>query len=149
MVHRGTESVRRMPGFSDCTNLSYPSNMKILVVEDEVTTISFYRIVLTKAGHQIIVARNGLEAANYLEGDTVDAVIVDRMMPVQDGLTLMRWVRDKIHPLPYLIMITTIDLPNARKQALEAGADEYLAKPVTPVELRDVVEGVWKKQSQK
>lgn len=108
---------------------------KILVVEDELTNAILLKRILSKAGYNIVVAHNGLDALKHLDREKFDAVLTDWMMPQIDGIELIRRLREKVKPLPLIIMITALVSEGARTYALESGADDYIAKPIDVDEL--------------
>jgi len=121
---------------------------KILVVEDELTNSILIKKVLTTAGYLVLVAQNGADALKFLEKETFDAVLTDWMMPHIDGIELIRRIRESIDPLPLIIMITALVSQDAREYALEAGADDYIAKPIDINELTSRLEEGLLKKSQ-
>lgn len=108
---------------------------QILVVEDELTNSILLKRILTRAGYSVVVAHNGMEALKHLERERFDAVLTDWMMPQIDGIELIRRMREKLKPLPLIIMITALVSEGARAYALESGADDYIAKPIDVEEL--------------
>jgi two-component system chemotaxis response regulator CheB len=128
---------------------SLERTMNILLVEDEVTAVTINRLALMKSGHDVVVARDGMAATSILEKQTFDAVVTDWMMPNRNGLELLRWIRANLRPVPLLIMTTALGLPEAYAKALEAGADEYLAKPVSITQLREALARAERKYSQR
>ena len=106
------------------------NSSKILVVEDELTNSLLLKRILIKAGYEVKVAHNGLEALNILEGESFDAILSDWMMPQMDGIELIRRMREKMDILPLIIMITALVSEGARNYAMESGADDYIAKPI-------------------
>ncbi len=122
--------------------------MKVLVVEDQVNMLMVYRMVLEKANHQLSIARDGSEAIPFLQRERFDAVITDWMMPKHDGLELIRWIRTNMHPAPPIIMVTSLGRADELQKAIDAGADEYLVKPIVPKQLLSMLARVEKKQNQ-
>lgn len=108
---------------------------KILVVEDELTNAILLKRILAKAGYNVVVAHNGLDALKHVDREKFDAVLTDWMMPQIDGIELIRRLRDNVKPLPFIIMITALVSEGARTYALESGADDYIAKPIDVDEL--------------
>ncbi len=108
---------------------------KILVAEDELTNSILLKRLLSKAGYSVVVAHNGADALKHLERETFDALLTDWMMPEMDGIELIRRAREKIKPIPLIIMITALVSEGARTYALESGADDYIAKPIDVEEL--------------
>ncbi|WP_026611477.1 response regulator [Methylocaldum szegediense] len=121
----------------------------ILVVEDDVRNIFAISSVLEPKGAKVRVARNGKEALEVLErskqepGAQVDLVLMDIMMPEMDGLTATREIRK--HPewkeLP-IIAITAKAMPDDRAICIQAGANDYIAKPIDTERLVSLVK-VW------
>jgi signal transduction histidine kinase/CheY-like chemotaxis protein len=105
---------------------------RILIVEDDVRSIFALTSALEPRGAAIEVARNGKEALRRLEADPrVDIVLMDVMMPEMDGLTATQEIRKQHAPsrLP-IIALTAKAMPDDRERCFEAGANDYIAKPV-------------------
>ncbi|MFC4274180.1 response regulator [Achromobacter aloeverae] len=105
---------------------------RILLVEDDVRNIFALSSVLEPLGAQIIVTRNGREALDFLARDSaVDVVLMDLMMPEMDGLTATREIRKQpaLRDLP-IIALTAKAMVDDRKNCLDAGANDYIAKPI-------------------
>lgn len=108
---------------------------KILVAEDELTNSILLKRLLSKAGYSVVVAHNGADALKHLEKEHFDALLTDWMMPQMDGIELIRRCREKIRPIPLIVMITALVSEGARNYAMESGADDYIAKPIDVDEL--------------
>ena len=106
------------------------TSSKILVVEDELTNSVLLKRLLTKAGYNVVVSHNGADALRLVEREEFDAILTDWMMPLMDGIELIRKTREILQKPPYIIMITALVSESAREYALESGADDYLAKPI-------------------
>jgi CheY-like chemotaxis protein len=105
---------------------------RILLVEDDVRNIFALSSVLEPLGAQIVVARNGREALDTLARDpAMDVVLMDLMMPEMDGLTATREIRKQpaLRQLP-IIALTAKAMTDDRRTCLEAGANDYIAKPI-------------------
>jgi CheY-like chemotaxis protein len=105
---------------------------RILLVEDDVRNIFALSSVLEPLGAEILVARNGREALDFLARDAqVDVVLMDLMMPEMDGLTATREIRKQpaLRDLP-IIALTAKAMVDDRKNCLDAGANDYIAKPI-------------------
>ena len=112
--------------------------MRILIAEDEGTTRLLLAAVLRKNGYEVVEVENGAEAWAALQRpDAPSLAILDWMMPEMDGLEVVRRVRARKteHP-PYLIMLTARGDKADLVEGLDAGANDYLAKPFDPGELR-------------
>ena len=107
---------------------------KILIAEDDVRNVFALINVLEPLGATVEIARNGREALEKLRGDAgpdIDLVLMDIMMPEMDGFTAMREIRadNRIAKVP-IIALTANAMPEDRVRCLEAGADDYIAKPI-------------------
>jgi two-component system chemotaxis response regulator CheB len=109
--------------------------VKILVVEDDPTSTLILERSLRKAGYETLSAKDGVEALEILGKQPCDAIVSDWMMPRMDGIELVHKIRMTIQPLPVLLIVTSLSLPEARTHALQAGADDYLAKPFSVPEI--------------
>jgi DNA-binding response OmpR family regulator len=116
--------------------------MRILIAEDDFTSRGMLAAVLKKAGHEVVETVNGLEAWQALqEPDAPRLVILDWMMPEMDGLEVLRRVRAlPADRPPYILMLTGKTDKAEVIAGLDAGANDYLAKPFDPGELRARVE---------
>jgi DNA-binding response OmpR family regulator len=102
--------------------------MQILVVEDERRMADLLKRTLTEEGHQVVLARDGLEGFEIALSSAFDAIVLDLMLPSMDGLTIARRLRDQRNQTPVL-MLTARDAPADVVNGLDSGADDYLAKP--------------------
>ena len=105
---------------------------KILLVEDDVRNILALSSILEPLGAQLAISRNGREALDYLSAHAdVDLVLMDLMMPEMDGLTAMRHIRGESRwaKLP-IIALTAKAMADDRRACLDAGANDYIAKPI-------------------
>nr|WP_298410391.1 heavy metal response regulator transcription factor [uncultured Halomonas sp.] len=107
--------------------------MRILVVEDEVKTADYLRKGLSESGYVVEVARNGHDGQHLIEEFEFDLIILDVMLPGLDGWQLLKLIRRR-HQTPVLFL-TARDEVEYRVKGLELGADDYLIKPFSFVEL--------------
>ncbi len=105
----------------------------ILVVDDDARIRDLLKRFLTRNGYLVTVARDAAHASRLLASLAFDMLIVDVMMPGEDGFSLTRRLRDEIE-VPILLLTARGDT-NDRIAGLEAGADDYLPKPFEPREL--------------
>lgn len=103
----------------------------VLLAEDDVRNIFALSSVLEPLGVTLEIARNGQEAVDRLTEREVDLVLMDIMMPEKDGLAAMREIRAQRHlqDLP-IIALTAKAMPDDRERCLQAGANDYIAKPI-------------------
>ncbi len=109
--------------------------MKILIAEDDPTSALALKQILAKAGYQVAVARDGVDALAAIQKQTFGALLTDWLMPRMDGIQLTHEARKGPNAPPIIVFITILDSPQARKHALEAGADDYLTKPYERLQL--------------
>ena len=122
---------------------------RILIVEDDVRNIYSLTKILEPQGAFIEIARNGKEAIEALDtsaqdnGKTIDLVLMDVMMPVMDGLTAAREIRKDARwkKLP-ILMLTAKAMPDDQQKCIDAGANDYMAKPLDVDKLLSLVR-VW------
>jgi DNA-binding response OmpR family regulator len=108
--------------------------MRVLVVEDEKKTASFIRKSLQAEGFAVDVCLNGDEALAAPAATPYDAIVLDIMLPGRDGLSVLRQWRRNRNCTPVLLLSARGEV-NERVEGLDAGADDYLAKPFALAEL--------------
>ena len=108
--------------------------MEILLIEDDIQTQEHVASCLDAQGHAVTRAGTGNSGMEYALQHDYAAIIVDRMLPVMDGLSVVKTLRDKGSQTPILIL-TTMGGIDDRVEGLEAGADDYLVKPFAQSEL--------------
>ncbi len=108
--------------------------MHVLVVEDEPKMAALIRRVLVAERHVVDVAPDGVSAMALAAAGPYDVVVLDRMLPDIDGFTVLRLLRAKSIETPVL-MLTALGTVDDRVAGLDAGADDYLAKPFAFSEL--------------
>jgi two-component system OmpR family response regulator len=113
---------------------SYAVNMRVLVVEDEERMASLLRRALEEEGHAVDVARDGPEGVWLATENPYGAVVLDLMLPGFDGFEVCRRLRAAGVWAPVL-MLTARDEIGDRVRGLDAGADDYLVKPFSLLEL--------------
>jgi two-component system OmpR family response regulator len=106
----------------------------VLVVDDDAHIREVMRFALEKAGYRVSEAPDGSQAFALLSASSFDLVVLDIVMPEDDGLTLCRKIRAQQSRLP-IIFVSSRDDELDRVLGLELGADDYLTKPFSPREL--------------
>lgn len=116
---------------------------KILLVEDEATMRRLIGMLLKRQGHEVIEAENGVRIVELVQEHQPDLILLDIMMPVVDGLTALRRVRETpgIDDTPIIILSAKSQVED-RVEGLRLGADDYLVKPADPEELMARIESV-------
>lgn len=121
--------------------------MRILVAEDEAKVAAHVRRGLTEAGYSVDVAADGPEALWLAGNHAYDAMIFDVMMPGQDGVTVVRQLRRKGVRAPVIFLTARRELED-RVAGLDAGGDDYLAKPFSMIELLARLRALLRRQRQ-
>jgi DNA-binding response OmpR family regulator len=109
------------------------SASSVLVVDDDAKIVTLVGAYLERAGYQVRSAHDGLTALRAIREDAPDMVVLDVMLPELDGIELARIAREECD-VPILMLTARGAVPD-RVRGLEAGADDYLAKPFAPSEL--------------
>jgi two-component system cell cycle response regulator len=104
---------------------------RVLVVDDILSNVKLLEAKLTAEYFEVITAFNGLECLSKMEAGAPDIVLLDVMMPGMDGFEVCRRIKSnpKTAHVP-VVMVTALDQPSDRVAGLEAGADDFLTKPV-------------------
>jgi sigma-B regulation protein RsbU (phosphoserine phosphatase) len=111
--------------------------MKILVADDDPISRLIVQNLLQKWGHEVDCCEDGNQAWDRILSETYSVVVSDWMMPGMDGLELCRKIRTvRRSPYCYIILVTVLSRTDHLIRGIEAGADDYLTKPVTPDDLR-------------
>ncbi|MBI1176803.1 response regulator, partial [bacterium] len=118
-------------------NVNISQASRILIVDDDPIILRVLSNVLAPEGYEIATATNGKEALNTVPSFDPDLILLDVMLPEMDGFAVCRQLRadDRFGDLP-VIFITALDDQKSRLQGIEAGADEFLNKPVNSLELK-------------
>ncbi len=108
--------------------------MRILIVEDDADTNAFVKQGLEQSGHHVVASMDGRDGLYQATSGEFDAIVLDRMLPGLDGLSLVKALRAASNGTPVL-MLTAIGGITDRVEGLDAGADDYLVKPFAFSEL--------------
>ncbi len=103
--------------------------MKVLVIDDDPGMTGLLRLLLKPASSEIYTANSGQEGVDLVKSQTPDIIILDLMMPEMDGYQVCHAIRS-FTKTPILVL-SALDMPGTVTKALDAGADDYLIKPVT------------------
>jgi DNA-binding NtrC family response regulator len=112
---------------------------RILVVDDDETVRWSYLRSLEGTSCQVAAARDGEEALQTMEKNPFDVVLLDMRMPGQDGLSVLRTIKQK-WPDSEVVIITGYPTVDSAKQAVQLGAYDYVAKPVGPQDVINVTD---------
>ena len=149
-VEEGTEFIIRIPYTSiQCTEdkgessefkNSPKTSLKVLVAEDNVANQFVIKAILEKRDYQVTIVNDGKEALSVLENDKFDLVLMDMMMPVMDGVTAAKVIRQELYlnELPIIALTANAGLQDKDK-CLEAGMNDVLTKPLDSKLLDDKI----------
>jgi signal transduction histidine kinase/CheY-like chemotaxis protein len=112
----------------------------ILLVEDNPVNQEVARAMLEILGHRTTIAGNGREAVDAVSGGSYDLILMDCQMPLMDGYEATRAIRGLETSRTPIVALTANAMPGSSEKCLEAGMDDYLAKPFTLSQLRAVLE---------
>ena len=115
--------------------------MRILIVEDDLEAAEVMDRGLTEAGHECVRAPDGEDGLAAARGGEFDVMIVDRMMPRMDGITMIQTIRREGDQTPVLFLSALGEITD-RVDGLKAGGDDYLVKPYAFAELIARVEAL-------
>jgi DNA-binding response OmpR family regulator len=102
--------------------------MKILVIDDDPAMTELLKLILQSSTATVFTANSGMEGINHTKNDNPDVIILDLMIPEMDGWKICQTIRET-SSVPILIL-SALDSPGMVAKALDAGADDYLIKPV-------------------
>jgi len=115
--------------------------MRILVIEDDAEVAAYIQKALNEAGHTTDTANDGESGLTLAQGADYDALIIDRMLPKLDGLSVISALRASADTTPVLIL-SALGEVNDRVKGLKAGGDDYLTKPFAFSELLARIEAL-------
>lgn len=124
--------------------MSMEATRRILVVDDEERVRQAVQRVLAEAGYEVFLAANGAEGLAMVEEHAPDLVLVDLMMPVMDGMEFLDQARRRYPDLSSVVITGFATLEKA-VEAMKQGADDFLAKPFKPQDLRLVVDRAFRR----
>jgi signal transduction histidine kinase/ActR/RegA family two-component response regulator len=115
--------------------------LNLLIVEDTQSNQLVIKLILNKLGHNVHIANHGAEALTFLEenSEAIDMILMDVSMPVMDGITATRLIRDKGITIP-IIALTAHALESDRDKCLEAGMDSFISKPVRRQDIYEAIQ---------
>ena len=108
--------------------------MKILVAEDEPQLLRVLTVAMEHAGYDVDPVDNGLKAVEHAKENSYDVIMLDIMMPVMDGITALKKIRES-GDKTYILMLTAKAEGDDRVTGLDSGDDDYLTKPFSLKEL--------------
>lgn len=122
--------------------------MHILIVDDDKSSAYVLQQTLIRHRYQVDAVFNAEDALAKAQQEKFDVMLVDWMLPRMDGIELVRQLRKSMISPPIIIMLTAITLPQAQEHALQAGADDYIAKPYDPSMLMQRIQEAMDRRAQ-
>lgn len=136
--------------WSSLGGIEIPVNL-VLIIEDDAETATGIKLALEEKRISVRIAKDGGQAQASLSMHKPDFVILDLILPGESGYEICERIKTADESMPVLV-VSAIDLEDSRELALRVGADGYLQKPVSPVELIETVkaiaETVWERTHQ-
>ena len=114
---------------------------KMLVVDDGDTNRKLIRLVLSRAGAEVVMAENGLQAVEATREHDFDIILMDMQMPVMDGYTATGRLRDDGYDRP-IVALTAHAMRGDAERCLSAGCSDYLTKPINPEKLLEKISAI-------
>ncbi len=115
----------------------YP--LEILVAEDNMVNQKFVERILSKLGYNYTIVDNGEQVLEKLNEKGFDIILMDIQMPIMDGLEATTLIRKRAGKQPLIVAMTANAMPEDKEVCLQAGMNEYLAKPMKPAELMSIL----------
>ena len=116
---------------------------RILIVEDNMDNYELVRFILERAGYDVFLAVNGRDGVDAARFQKPDLILMDTSLPGMDGLSATRILSQEegTENIP-IISLTALAMPGDRERCLEAGANEYMTKPVRLKFLKQIIENL-------
>lgn len=109
---------------------------RLLLVDDDRLMLEHLSQVVSEVGHEALVAPNWSEALRLFREEKPDLVLLDVIMPTMDGFKLTRMIKADATSFVPVILLTALEDVESKRRAMAMGADDFLSKPVTPLELQ-------------
>ena len=119
---------------------SHGVSLNILLVEDKVVTQKVISLMLQAMGHTVTIVNNGKEALHKFSPQAYDLILMDIQMPVMDGVTATRILREQFDHLPPIIGLSANAFEGDREKYMQQGLDDYLIKPLREKEFLEILE---------
>lgn len=119
--------------------------MNILIAEDDELILKTIEHKLKKEGYDVVLTRNGKEAIKKINTEKVDLVITDIMMPFASGLEIVSAARSGLNTETPIIVLSSLGQEDVVVEAFNLGANDFMVKPFSPVELAIRVKKLLKK----
>jgi len=111
------------------------SDLKILIVEDDILLIKVLEFILKKEGYQVTSCKDGLSAIERIPVLIPDLIITDIMLPFYSGLEIINYSKGNFENIPIIAISSLAEQESAIVEAFHLGADDFISKPLDPSEL--------------
>jgi CheY-like chemotaxis protein len=111
-----------------------------LYAEDKSVNQKVVKLMLTSMGHEVELASNGQQLLDIFQPDQYDLLLMDIQMPVMDGITATKKLREKYSKLPPIVGLSANAFEGDREKYMRQGLDEYITKPVSSEDLTGIIE---------
>ncbi|MFM7885900.1 MAG: ATP-binding protein, partial [Pseudanabaena sp.] len=111
------------------TTTAPKSDLKILLVEDDLTSQKVFNLFMKRIGYRVDIANNGLEALKILQCQSYQIIFMDVQMPEMDGIAATKKIRQEITHQPWIVALTAKAFPEDRQACFDAGMNDFLTKP--------------------
>jgi len=138
-------AVDRQPAAPAVVPVRAARALRVLVAEDNLVNQTLTQHLLSRRGHQAVIANNGREAFEALQREPFDLVLMDLQMPEMDGFEATAAIRAREAagaPRTPIVALTAHAMEGDRQRCLDAEMDGYVSKPIKPVELFEVIDRV-------
>ena len=114
--------------------------LSILFAEDKVVNQKVVFLMLKSLGHNVSLARNGKEVVSIFDPEKFDLILMDIQMPVMDGVTATKLLKEKYKTLPPIVGLSANAFEGDREKYMNLGMDEYLTKPVSSCDFKNLID---------
>lgn len=131
--------VKKPDELSDENKAAKKTGLRILLTEDKGVNQKVISLILTSMGHRIALANNGEEALKQYKPGNFDLILMDIQMPVMDGITATKKLKEQYSDLPPVVGLSANALQGDREKYMEQGMDDYITKPVRSDDFRQLI----------
>ncbi len=138
-VAHDASDIEKNPPVEKIQKVKSTTGLRILLAEDKEVNQKVVKLMLTAMGHKVTLAQNGHEAVTLFQPQMFDIILMDIQMPVMDGITAIRILREKHQSLPPVVGLSANAFEGDREKYMNLGMDEYLTKPLKSDELEKII----------
>jgi len=112
---------------------------RILFVDDDLLTLEMYEKIFNLYGYEVFLAESGMEALDKVNDSDLDLIVLDMRLPEMDGIELLDRLKSKTLSSGVLKIMASANPELYRDRAIEAGADYFISKPITPEKIDMII----------